>query len=120
MDFKLTYDNQTGEIDQTFDPSSDILNNIIISLAIKKGSWWHDPLFGVTHRPRLKNTPVSARLVKQDYEQALQWIIDAGRATGIIVETWRHEHDRHRLNVLVTATQANGHIVTYQTFKEVV
>lgn len=120
MDFQLAYDSQTGAIDQTFDQAGDILNNIIITLSIKKGSWWHDPNFGVTDRPRLKNTPASARLIKQDMEQALQWIIDAGRAKSIEVATWRDENDRHRLNVLITAVQSDGRIVTYTTFKEVV
>jgi len=120
MDFQLLYDTRTGAIDQTFEQAGDILNNIIISLAIKKGSWWHDPAFGLTDRPRLKNTPATARLVKQDMEQALQWIIDAGRATSILVETWRDDNDRHRLNILITATQADGRAITYTTFKEVV
>lgn len=120
MDFQLTYDKRTGTIDQTFAKAGDILNNIIISLAIKKGAWWHDPKFGLTDRPRLKNTPAAARLIKQDVEQALQWIIDAGRATRIDVVTWRDANDRHRLNILVTATQTDGRVVTYTTFKEVV
>jgi len=120
MDFQLSYDAQSGAIDQTFEKSGDIVNNIIITLAIKKGEWWHDPTFGVTHRPRLKNTPASARLIRQDIEQALQWIIDAGRAVAIQVETWRDDNNRHRLNVLITATQTDGRVVTYTTFREVV
>lgn len=118
MDFQLT--SQHGLLDQTFTPAADILNNIVISLGIKKGTWWHDPAFGLTHRPRVKNTPTTARLIKQDVEQALQWIINSGRATAIEVDTWRDENDRHRLKILVTATQADGRIVTYTTFKEVV
>lgn len=120
MDFQLSYDTQSGAVDQTFDKAGDILNNIIITLAIKKGEWWHDATFGVTHRPRLKNTPASARLIQQDIEQALQWIIDAGRAVSIQVETWRDDTDRHRLKVLITATQTDGRVVTYETFREVV
>lgn len=120
MDFQLIYNSATGGIDQSFTEAGDILNNIIISLAIKKGSWWHDPQFGLTDRPRMKNTPTTARLIKQDVEQALQWIIDAGRATRIDVATWRDDNDRYRLNIHVSATQADGRIVTYETFKEVV
>jgi phage gp46-like protein len=120
MDFQLAYDNQSGTIDQTFDKAGSVLNNIIITLAIKKGSWWHDPSFGLIDRPRLKNTPTSGRLIRQDIEQALQWIIDAVRATSISVATWRDDNDRYRLNILITATQADGQVVTYSTFKEVV
>lgn len=120
MDFQLLYDNQTGGIAQTFDQSGDILNNIIISLSIKKGDWWHDPAFGLVDRPRMKNTPTTARLLKQDIEQALQWLIDAGRATAIAVATARDDNNRHRLNIRITATQADGRVITYTTFKEVV
>lgn len=120
MDFQLSYNSQTGALDQTYDQAADILNNIIITLGIKKGTWWQDTQFGVADRPRLKNTPANARLIQQDIEQALQWIIDAGRALSITVETWRAENDRHRLNVLITAIQADGRVVTFDTFKEVV
>lgn len=119
MDFQLSIDH-AGVLDETFIPATDILNNIIISLAIRKGSWWHDPAFGLIDRPRLKNTPAIARLIKQDIEQALQWIITAGRASSIQVETWRDDNDPYRLIVLVTATQTNGQVVTYSIFKEVV
>lgn len=120
MDFQLVYDSRTGAIDQTFNQAGDLLNNIITTLAIKQGSWWHDTNFGLVDRPRLKNTPTAARLIEQDVKQALQWIIDAGRARSIEVATWRYQDDRHRLNILVTATQTDGKTVTYTTFKEVV
>jgi phage gp46-like protein len=51
---------------------------------------------------------------------ALQWLIDTGRAKSIMVETWRNEQDMHRLNILITALQADGRVVKYTTFKEVV
>lgn len=120
MDFRLDYDSQSGTIEQTFDPADSILNNIIISLAIEKGSWWHDRSFGLTRRLRLKNTPAAALLIKQDIQQALQWIINAGRASRIQVETRRDELNMYRLNILVAATQADGRVITFSTFKEVV
>ena len=120
MDFQLAYDRAAGTVDQTFEPARDILNNLIITLSIKKGSWWHDPQFGLTDRPRLKITPATERLIRQDIEQALQWIIDAGRASNIDVSTWRDDNNRHRLNILVTAAQTDGRIISYTTFKEVV
>lgn len=118
MDFAITTDGVTA--DMTADKAGDIFNNIVTTLAIKKGSWWNDPNFGVTDRPRLKITPANIRLIQQDIEQALQWIIDAGRATSIVVTTWRDEEQRHRVNCLISATQADGRIITYDTFREVV
>jgi len=120
MDFALTRNSGTGAIDQSFDQVTSILNNIIISLSIKRGSWWHDPTFGLMDRPRAKNTDQTARLIRQDYKQALQWLLDSGRATAIDIRTWRDETNKNRLNILVTATQADGRIISYETFKEVV
>ena len=119
MDFAIIMNN--GQAEQTFDKAGDIFNNIYLSLAIKKGSWWFDPNFGLRDRGRMKNTEANARLVRQDCKEALQWIIDAGRATSIEVNTERdRSQDLNRLKILVEATQADGKRVTFETFKEVV
>ena len=119
MDFAIITNN--GQAEQTFIHAGDIFNNIYLSLAIKKGAWWHDPDFGLRDRGRMKNTESTARLVRGDCKQALQWIIDSGRATSIKVYTERdRSQDLHRLKILVKATQADGRRVTFETFKEVV
>lgn len=119
MDFQLI-SGDLAALDMTFNPSNSILNNIIISVAIKKGTWWHDTSFGLLNRPRLKNTAANANLIRGDYEQALQWLLDAGRAKSITVTVSRDSNDRYRLNILISAVQADGQTVTYDTFKEVV
>ncbi|GFO67874.1 hypothetical protein GMLC_14530 [Geomonas limicola] len=119
MDFAIAM--KSGTADMTFDKSRDIFNNIYLSLSIKQGSWWLDPSFGLKDRGRLKNTEATARLVKGDCEQALQWIIDNGRAKTIEVSTERdRSQDLNRLKMLVLATQADGRTVTFEKFMEVV
>ena len=119
MDFAIVMN--SGQAEQTFDKAGDIFNNIYLSLAIKKGSWWLDSDFGLRDRGRMKNTEANARLVRQDCKEALQWIIDNGRATSIEVTTERdRSQDLNRLQILVEATQADGKRVTFETFKEVV
>lgn len=119
MDFAIVIN--SGLPEQTFNQATDIFNNIFLSLAIKKGSWWHDPAFGLKDRGRMKNTEQNARLVRDDCKQALQWIIDAGRAKEINVTTSRdRSQDLNRLKILVEATQADGRTVTFETFKEVI
>ncbi len=119
MDFAIVMNN--GQAEQTFDKAADIFNNVYLSLAIKKGSWWVDPEFGLRDRGRMKNTEQNARLVRQDCLEALQWLLSTGRATAIEVTVQRDRtEDLHRLKILVEATQANGQQVTFETFKEVV
>ncbi len=118
MDFAIIYNQQ---LDMSFVPVGDISNNITLSLAIIKGTWWFNPDFGMRDTRRLKNTEQNARLVKRWAEEALKWILDSGAARAIEVYV---EHDRlqdpTRLKLLVEATQADGRTVTYETFKEVV
>lgn len=119
MDYAIVMNN--GQPEQTFEKAGDIFNNIFLSLAIKKGSWWQDPDFGLRDRGRMKNTEANARLIRQDHKEALQWIIDTGRATSIEVYVERdRSQDLNRLKILVEATQADGRKVTFETFKEVV
>lgn len=119
MDVTISHD-LTGSIDYTFTPVTTIMNNIILSLAIAKGTWWHDPNFGMTRRTRLKLTPATVRLIKQDAEQALQWLIDCGRAVSIEVTAERDNNNSHRVNLFVRALQNDGRLIEYTTFKGVV
>jgi len=120
MDFAIVMNN-SGQGEQTFDKAGDIFNNIFISLAIKKGSWWQDPNFGLRDRGRMKNTESTARLVREDCKQALQWIVDTGRAIALDVEVQRdRSQDLNRLKILVSATQSGGRRVTFEKYIEVV
>lgn len=119
MDFAIVINN--GLAGQTFDQAGDIFNNIFLSLTVKKGAWWHDPAFGLKDRGRMKNTEKNARLVQQDCKDALQWLIDAGRAKTVDVAVERDRtQDLGRLKILVQAIQADGRLVTFETFKEVI
>jgi len=120
MDYAITIgDNLAGAM--TFDPAADISNNIYLSLTVKKGSFFHNPSFGLRQRGRLKNTETTAALIRHDYKDALQWLIDTGRAKS--VEVWAERdrtQDLNRLKLLVEVVQADGHKVTFEIFREVV
>lgn len=99
---------------------SDLLTNVILSLEIAQGSFFAAPDFGMRRRPRLKRTERNAQLVKGDAEQALQWLINSGRATAIVVVTSLDDRVRNRLRINVQATGAKGNQVSYEKFVEVV
>lgn len=105
----------------TFDEAGDIGNNIYLSVAVEKGSFFHNPAFGLRRRGRLKNTATTAALIRQDYLEALRWLVDTGRARSVEVFVERDRtQDLGRLKVLIEAVQADGRTVTFTTFKEVV
>ncbi len=121
MDFSLIIDNQTGTADMSFDQCTNLLNNVWLSLTVIQGTWFHRPTFGMPRRERLKNTPQTARLIRQDCLQALQWLLDTGRATNIEVLTERdRSQDLNRLKIAVQVQQADGRSISFTTFREVV
>jgi len=122
MDFKiLTDEDAMGQM--TFDPAEDIMNNVFLSLMVKRGSWFQNPEFGSRLHllQRAKNTEKTAALAEEYCKEALRWLIDTGRATRIDVHTQRDRtQDLHRLKFIVEVTEANGRQVTFERFVEVV
>jgi phage gp46-like protein len=90
---------------------------------VKRGSWFQNPEFGSRLHllQRAKNTEKTAALAEEYCKEALEWLIDTGRATRIDVHTQRDRtQDLHRLKFIVEVTQADGRQVSFGTFVEVV
>lgn len=120
MDYAIaTEDGLTGAM--SFDQATDLTNNIFLSLTVAKGSWFHNPGFGLRQRSRMKNTETTAALIRHDYEEALQWLLDTGKAKSVEVWVDRDRiQDLNRLKLLVEVVQADGRKVSFETFTEVV
>jgi phage gp46-like protein len=125
MDFAINFDDRTGMAGMTFDKATDgnILNNIYFSLMIRKGAFFQNTDFGSRlHRlQRAKNTEKTASLAVEYCREALAWLIDAGRVRKFDFYTERDKvQDLHRLKILIEATKADGDVVSFTTFVEVV
>jgi phage gp46-like protein len=107
-----------GSINLDFGPGDDLFNSVVLSLEIRKGSWWLDPEFGLAVRPRMKNSAKTARLFEADLRAALQWLITAKRATAVVIATERELPSR--LKAFIEVTGADGRTVPYTKFIEVV
>ncbi len=121
MDFKIMTEDAIGQM--TFDKADNIFNNVFLSLMIEKGSFFQNPEFGSRLHllKRTKNTEKTVALAEEYCKEALQWLIDAGRAKKIEVFTQRDRlQDLNRLKLLVEVTQADGRQVSFETFVEVV
>lgn len=124
MDFAISINNRTGTADMTYDQDTTLMNNIYLSLMVRRGSFFADTSFGSRLHllQRGKNTNRTMRLAIDYTKEALQWLIDAGKART--VEVWA-ERDRtqdiHRLKLLVEVTPVNSdQPVAFSTFIEVV
>ncbi len=123
MDFTILTDDDATVGRMTFDPAGDIMNNVYLSLVVRRGSWFQNPGFGSRLHllERAKNTEKTASLAEEYCREALQWLIDTGRARRIDVRTERdRSQDLHRLKLLVEVTQADGRTVSFKRFVEVV
>lgn len=121
MDFGI--ETSTGQGEMTYDPVTDIRNNIYLSLEVRRGSFFARPGFGSRLHllSREKNTARTAAIARDYCREALQWLLDSGRASAIEVTVERDpEGDPHRLKILVQATQADLTPVTFETFQEVI
>ncbi|MDA8170328.1 MAG: phage GP46 family protein [Nitrospiraceae bacterium] len=120
MDLAITTEGGLGQM--TFDQATNYINNVYLSLMVDRGSFFQNPGFGsrLYLLKRAKLTPQTAALAVDYVKEALQWMIDAGRATAVDVITQEDPQVTGRLNVQVNVTQANGWIITFNTFVGVV
>lgn len=123
MDFAIQTDGMVGQMTFEKAEAGNLLNNIYLSLMVNKGAFFQNTDFGsrLYLLQRGKNTEKTASLVVEYCKEALQWIIDTGKAVKIDVTTQLDKtQDLNRLKLLVEAYPAVGDKVTFQTFVEVV
>ena len=123
MDFAITIDNQTGIGQVTFEKATTIMNNIYLSLMVRRGSFFADTVFGSRLHllQRAKNTDKTAQLAIGYAKEALQWMIDTGKASAVDVYAERDKTQNiNRLKLLIEVTPVNGETVAFSTFVEVI
>jgi len=124
MDFAITIDNQTGLATMSFDQATTLMNNIYLSLKVQQGSFFANTSFGSRLHllRRAKNTETTKRLAMDYCREALQWLINSGKAITINIYAERDRtQDLHRLKLLVEVTPYSGaEPVAFTTFIEVV
>lgn len=119
MDFAIVL--QDGRPVMTLAAADTIFNNVYLSLTVRRGSWFQNPAFGSRLHLLSKNVPRAAALAEDYAREALQWLLDTGKATRIDVRSERDRmQDLHRLKLLVEVTQADGQTLPFEHFVEVV
>ena len=124
MDFAIDIATDGSAIgEMTFNTATNTMNNVYLSLMVRRGSFFQNPEFGsrLHELSREKNTEETAFLVREYCKEALQWLIECGRATRVDVYTERDpSEDLHRIKFLVEVTQADGRVVSFEKFVEVI
>lgn len=117
MDFALQ-NSQNGQLEMTYNAINDVRNNIILSLIIKKGSFFLDLNFGsLIHE--IKTTSLSdLNLLKSHCAAALQWMITIRKVKSfdIIVKLVSNGV----VTIDVTANLFDNKKVTYEHYLRVV
>lgn len=121
VDFAL--DISGSEAQMTFDETTDLRNNVYLSLMTKRGSFFQDPNFGsrLYLLQRSKNVAKTEQLAISYAKEALAWLTSSGRATAIDVgaqiapaeSIWRMKFE-------IQVTQAGGEQLTFSIYTEVV
>ncbi len=123
QDFVLNIEDGTGAADMGLGSGDSFINNIYLSLMVARGSFFQDAEFGsrLYLLKRAKSVQANARLAKDYCEEALAWMIEAGRAKAFEIETSIERlGSTDRLNIWILATRANGQEVEFTTFTEIV
>jgi len=113
MDFQI---DNTG---LTFNKNVDIRTDVYTSLNVAQGTFFQNPGFGSKLTQVKKVTANNLLLAQQYVQNALQWLLQTGRATQISSIVEKDDNDFNRLNIKVTIVQANGVLLYYQQFFDV-
>jgi phage gp46-like protein len=92
-----------------------LLNNIFLSLNMPRGSWWFNQQFGsrLHELNREKDVARVEMLARKYAEEALQWLLESGRAAAVEAATVRVSGG---LLLTVTVTPAAGESVNFEKF----
>lgn len=115
MDFQIQAGQGLNSGALVFEKNENILTSIFLSLAINKGDFFQNQDFGCDIYKIKKITPSNIKLAQQYVQDALQWLIQVGRATTINVTVEQDTQNINQLDIKVDATQPNGLIITYIT-----
>lgn len=99
------------------DPAKGLANAVYLRLMTPLASWWADPTLGsrLHELQREKDLARVALLARQYSEQALQPIVDDGRARSIVVgaERVKDASAGGRLQLSIEVTDAGGRAFTF-------
>jgi phage gp46-like protein len=117
IDFKLSVVN--GRMVMSHEVADSFLNNIILSIYIRKGSFFQANDFGSLLYRIKKITDNNVKLARDYIMAALKWMIDTGRMTDLVVET-EADLANNAIRFLVSCRKKTGQDIKFNSFYSVV
>lgn len=102
-----------------FKTGDSLFNNILVSMNIIKGSYFHAPQFGCS-KPPAKIAAGFEEKFAAAIKASLKWIIDAGRARSIEVSVERDTTATGKVFVRIKALRPDNTSLNYTTFLKVI
>jgi phage gp46-like protein len=118
IDFKL-YVDADGKLAMSYENGDSFINNILLSIYIKRGSFFVVPSLGSRLFLLKKITADVSKLAKNYIAEALQWMVDTGRMTDLQIQT-EEDRDNNGLKIGISCKKQNGQDISFQTFYPVV
>lgn len=118
QDFGLTLSN--GRLVASISAADSLPGNVLLSLYVRKGSWFRYPEFGSDLYLINRVTEDNIALAEDYAREALQWLVDLKRLTAVEVSAEADGTDRDRINIAVACTRANGAIESLNAYFRVV
>jgi phage gp46-like protein len=116
--FGLAFDDD-GKPVMSFDKDDSIIQNIWLSIFIKKGSFWAAPDLGSRLYLVKKVIPSAAVDAKAYIDECLKWLLDSGRMLDVTV-TCELNATQKRIDISVVGHKGTGQDVKFDTFYQVV
>jgi len=118
MDFSIVQE-KNGIADISWEKPTTIFNLLWFSINIVRGTIFNNPTFGLDLSDIKKLTDDKIEIITARYQAALKWIIDIGKARSIDVIVEKNTQSIGRIDILVSAIQADGTPVELSTFRSV-
>lgn len=116
MDFALDRD-ENGLPQASLGPADELANAVILSLLVRRGSFFIDPNFGSRLHEITTLSDSNVVLSRQYAAECLDWLRTTNRVSRIVVSASRAPGGR--LNITVTLARRGIGDVIYETFFKV-
>lgn len=118
VDFEIDFSGEKPVM--TFEKGDALINNIFLSLWVKRGSFFLKPEFGSRLHTIRKIATNTLKQAKEYVTEALKWLTDLRRITDLEVVIKKDAENKNRINIFIQALKPDGNEITFSTFYSVV
>jgi phage gp46-like protein len=117
MDYLIEFDSH-GQLVMTYDYADDLINNVLLSLQVKKGSFFLHPGFGSNLHEITSTRDTDINLAAKYAEDALAWIVALKKAEKIDVNAIRSS--KNVIELEITVFKNDSSLMLYNFYHRVI